>query len=168
VAYFLDADDEHVQPNRRAYCQMIFDMCVELLHEMYSENIQAVKYPQWQKAKLVPKRFFRANKPRNRQEVEDFVQKRVLEMLALNSRPVSYSKYRVSMNRRPGSEKFEVVLDEEIRRTESQWLQYDDDCQQVKFNAAESIFEQLINETFTECLAVVNRRLAMNSHSTRL
>ena len=147
---------------------MIFDLCVELLHEMHSENIQPVKYPQWQKTKLIPKRFFRANKPRNRQEIEDFIPKRVLEILNLNPRPISYSKYRVSTHRQSGSEKFEVVLDEEIRRAESQWLQYDDDTLQVKFNVAESIFEQLISETFTQCLAVVNRRLAINSHSTRL
>jgi len=147
---------------------MIFDLCVELLHEMYTENIQPPKHPEWEKAKLVSKRFYRAKKPENRHEIEEFIQKKILEILNLNSRQITYSKWRVSNGRRNGIEKFETVLDEEIRRTESQWINYDDDCIQIKFDIADLILDQLIQETLTECLHVVDKRLFLSSNSTRL
>jgi hypothetical protein len=147
---------------------MIFDLCVELLHEMYSENIQSAKYPEWQKTKLVSKRFYRAKKPENRHEIEQFIQTKILELLNLNSRQIKYSKWRVSNGRRHAIEKFETVLDEEIRRTEPQWVNYDDDCTQIKFDVADLIFDQLIQETLTECFYVVDKRLFSSSNSTRL
>jgi hypothetical protein len=147
---------------------MIFNLCVELLHEMYSENIQTVKYPEWQKTKLISKRFYRGKKPANRHEIEQIIQKNILEILNLNSRQITYSKWRVSNNRRLGVEKFETVLDEEIRRGESEWINYDDDCIQMKFDVADLIFDQLIQETLTECFHVMEKRLYLSSNSTRL
>jgi hypothetical protein len=147
---------------------MIFDLCVELLHEMHTENVQSAEYPEWQKAKLISKRFYRAKKPSNRHDMERFIQAKILEILNLNSRQITYSKWRVSNGRRNGTEKFETVLDEEIRRTESQWINYDDDCTQLKFDISDLIFDQLIQETLTECFHVVNKRLYMSSNSTRL
>ena len=147
---------------------MIFDLCVEILHEMDLENVQAPQYPEWQKAKLISKRFYRGVKPRNRRETEQIVRSKILELLNVNSRPISYSKWRIFNNRRPGIEKFESVLDDEIRRSESQWITYDADCTQLKFDIADAILDQLIQETFTECLAVVNKRFYLSSNSTRL
>ncbi len=147
---------------------MIFNLCVELLHEMYSENIQSAKYPEWQKTKLVAKRFYRAKKPENRHEIEQFIQTKILEILNLNTRQITYSKWRIANGRRQGIEKFETVLDEEIRRTESQWVNYDDDCIQMKFDVADFILDQLIQETLTECFYVVDKRFALSSNSTRL
>jgi hypothetical protein len=147
---------------------MIFNLCVELLHEMYSENIQGVKYPEWQKTKLVSKRFYRDKKPANRQEIEQIIPKKILEILNLDSRQITYSKWRVSNGRRHAIEKFETVLDEEIRRGESQWINYDDDCIQMKFDVSDLIFDQLIQETLTECFDVVDKRLYLSSNSTRL
>jgi hypothetical protein len=147
---------------------MIFDLCVELLHEMDSENIQSPQYPDWQKARLISKRYYRAKKPANRHEKEQFIQTKILEILNLNSRQTTYSKYRVSNSQRNGIEKFEIVLDEEIRRTESQWINYDEDSIQIKFNIADLILDQLIQETVTECLHVVDKRLFLSSNSTRL
>jgi hypothetical protein len=135
---------------------------------MDTENIQAVKYPEWQKAKLTSKRFYRGSKPKNRHDVEEIIKKKILEILDLNSRQVVYSKYRVSNGRRNGAEKFETVLDEEIRRAESQWVNYDDDCIQMKFDIADSIFEQLIQETLIECFHVIDKRYFLSSNSTRL
>ena len=96
------------------------------------------------------------------------IQTKVLEMLNLNTRQIKYSKWRVANGRRHGIEKFETVLDEEIRRTEPQWVNYDDDSIQIKFDIAEYIFEQLIQETLTECFYVVKKRLFSSSDSTRL
>lgn len=147
---------------------MIFNLCIELLHEMYSENIQKVKYPEWQKTKLISKRFYRAKKPANRQEIEKIIPEKILEILNLNPRQITYSKWRVSNGRRHGIEKFETVLDEEIRRAESQWINYDDDCIQMKFDIADLILDQLIQETLTECFDVIDKRLYLSSNSTRL
>lgn len=158
---------EDVRRNHQAYCQMIMDLSMELLHELYSNNIQLPKYPEWEKEKLIPKRFTRGRKPQNRQEAERLVAEKILEILDLNSRQITYSKWRVTPNRRADIDKFETVLDEEIRRTESQWINYDDDCTQLKFDIADSIFDQLIQETLTDCLTVVNTRFSPASNSTR-
>lgn len=147
---------------------MIFDLCVELLHEMDSENVQLAKYPEWQKSKIISKRFYRAKLTNNRHEIEQMIEKKILEILNLNSRQITYSKWRVSNGRRHGIEKYETVLDEEIRQTESQWINYDDDCTQIKFDIADLIFDQILQETLTECLDVVDKRLFTNSNSTRL
>ena len=147
---------------------MVFDLTAELLHEMYTENVQPAAYPEWQNAKLVSKRFYRGEKPENRRDIAQIVQAKVLEILNLNSRQITYSKWRVSNGRRNGIEKFETVLDEEIRRTESQWVNYDDDCTQLKFEIADLIFDQLIQETITECFDVAEKRLHLSSNSTRL
>lgn len=146
---------------------MIFDLCVELLHEMDSENVQLPEHPEWQKSKLTFKRFYRMKPTNNRQELEQIITKKILEILNLNMRQITYSKYRVSNGRR-GIEKYEAVLDEEIRHTESQWINYDEDCTQIKFDIADLIFDQIVQETLTECLQVVNQRLFTNSNSTRL
>ncbi|CAF1381613.1 unnamed protein product, partial [Adineta steineri] len=90
------------------------------------------------------------------------------KILCLNNRPIVYSKWRVSNARRNGTEKFETVLDEEIRRTESQWINYSDDCLQMKFDVADLIFQQLVQESIAECLSVVDKRLFLSSNSTRL
>ncbi|CAF2731180.1 unnamed protein product, partial [Rotaria sp. Silwood2] len=163
-----DSDDENIRHSRHAYCQMIFDLCIELLHEMYTENVQLSTYPEWQKTKLVSKRFYRGNKPENRHFIEQFIQTKILEILNLNTRQITYSKWRISNGTRNGKEKFETVLDEEIRRTESQWINYDDDCIQLKFDIADSILDRLIQETLIECLDVVDRRFFFSSNSTRL
>lgn len=147
---------------------MIFDLCVEILHEMDLENVQASHYPEWQKAKLVSKRFYRGKKPNNRREIEQVVRNKLLELLNITPRPVIYSKWRVFNNRRPGIEKFESVLDEEIRRNESEWTNYDADCTQMKFDIADGILDHLIQETLNECLTVVNKRFYLSSNSTRL
>ena len=57
---------------------MIFDLCVELLHEMHSPNVRVTKYPEWQKTKLISKRFYRLNKPKTRNEAENFIQTKIL------------------------------------------------------------------------------------------
>ncbi|CAF1521120.1 unnamed protein product [Rotaria magnacalcarata] len=163
-----DSDNENIRRNRHAYCQMIFDLCIELLHEMYSENIQPAKYPEWQTSKLVPKRFYRGNQPQNRQHIEQFVQTKMLELLNLQPREITYTKWRVSKGAQSGKEKFETVLDEEIRRTESQWITYNDDSTQLKFDIADSIFDQLIQDTITDCLDVADRRFSFSGDSTRL
>ena len=148
---------------------MIFNLCAEILHEMYAENIQPASYPDWQKTKLVSKRFYRGRKPETRREIEQIISKKVLELLNLNSRQITYSKWRVSNGRRPGIEKFETVLDEEIRRTEFQWINYEDDCIQMKFDIADLILEQIIQETLTDCFSVLDKRLNLSSNpSTRL
>jgi len=147
---------------------MIFDLCVELLHEMYSENVQSAKYPEWQKAKLVSKRFYRAKKPENRHEIEQFIQTKILEILNLIPRQITYSKWRMPISGQNETEQFEMVLDEELRRTETQWIDYEDDCIRIKFDIAEYIFEQLVQETLTECIHVINKRLLLSSNSTRL
>lgn len=161
-------ENEEIRANHRAYCQMIFDLCVDLLHEMFAENVQPVRFPEWQKAKLNSKRFFRSAKPKTRAEIKTSIKEKTLEVLQLNRRPIQRSKWRVSANRNPQTEKFELVLEEEIRRTESQWLQYDDDFLQIKFDAADTILDQLVQETITQCLTVVDRRRLLNSHTTRL
>ncbi|CAF3413038.1 unnamed protein product, partial [Rotaria socialis] len=163
-----DSDNEDIRRNRHAYCQMIFDLCIELLHEMYSENIQPAKYPEWQTSKLIPKRFYRGNQPQNRQHIEQFVQAKMLELLNLQPREITYTKWRVSKGANSGKEKFETVLDEEIRRTESQWITYNDDSIQLKFDIADSIFDQLIQDTITDCLDVADRRFYFSGDSTRL
>ncbi|CAF1165406.1 unnamed protein product [Rotaria sordida] len=163
-----DSDNENIRRNHHAYCQMIFDLCIELLNEMYTENIQLEKYPEWQKTKLISKRFYRGNKTNNRHYIEQFIETKILEILNLNTRQIKYSKWRVSNGTRNGKEKFEIILDEEIRRTESQWIDYDDDCMQLKFDIADSILDQLIQETITECLDIVDRRFFFSSNSTRL
>jgi hypothetical protein len=147
---------------------MIFDLCVELLHEVYTENIQPVKYPDWQKAKLMPKRFYRGKKPENRHDVEQIIQTKILEILSLTTRQTTYSKWRISNGRHNGIDKFETVLDEEIRRSESQWINYDDDCLQMKFDIADLILDQLVQESITECFNVINKHLTLSSNSTRL
>ena len=147
---------------------MIFDLCAELLHEVYTENVQLTKYPEWQKAKLIPKRFYRGTRLDNRHDIEQFVETKVLEILNLNSRQITYSKWRVSNRSHNDKDKFETVLDEEMRRTESQWIDYDDDCTQLKFEVADLIFDELIQETLTECFYVIDKRLFLSSNSTRL
>jgi hypothetical protein len=138
---------------------MIFDLCVELLYEMYSPSVRTRKYPEWQKSKLISKRFYRLNKPKSRDEVEDFIGKKVLEILNLIPRQIIYSKWRMPIGIRNTTEQFETVLDEELRRTETQWIDYEDDCTRIKFDIAEYIFDQLIQETLTECFHVINKRL---------
>lgn len=147
---------------------MIFDLCAELLHEMYSDNVQSAKHPEWQTAKLIPKRFYRGIKPIDRNYTEQFIQKTILEILNLNRRQITYAKWRVDKLPNSTKEKFESVLDEEIRRSEPQWINYNDDSTQLKFDLADSIFEQLIQETIIECLDVVDRRFYFSSNSTRL
>ena len=142
---------------------MVFDLCHELLHEMHSANVRTSKYPEWQKSKLISKRFYRLNKPQNGEEAERFIQQKVLEILNLTPREITYSKWRMPMIRRRDVEQFELVLDEELRRTEPNWINYDDDCIRIKLDIAEHIFEQLIEETFTECLQVINKRILLSS-----
>lgn len=142
---------------------MIFDLCVELLYQMYSSNLRTTKYPEWQKTKLIPKRFYRLHKPNNRNEAEIFIQQKVLEILNLTPRQITYSKWRVTLGRRNDIEQFENVLDEELRRTEPQWIDYEDDCLRIKFDVAEHIFDQLVQETLTECVHIVNKRIALSS-----
>ena len=147
---------------------MVFDLCTELLHEMDTPNVIPAKYSDWQHSKLVSKRFFRGRKPANRREVEQFIQTKVLEVLGLTSRQITYSKWRVSNDQHHNSEKFETVLDQEIRRGESQWITYDDDCIKMKFEIADLILDQLVQESISECLSVTEKRLFPSSNSTRL
>jgi hypothetical protein len=166
--FILASDNPVIQRNRHAYCRMIFDLCVELLYEMHSPNVRATNYPEWQKTKLISKRFYRLNKPRTRHEAENFIEKKILEILNLLPRQITYSKWRMPIIRQHETEQFELVLDEELRRTETQWIDYEDDCIRIKFDIAEQIFEQLIQETLTECFQIVNQRLILSSNSTRL
>ncbi|CAF0746161.1 unnamed protein product [Adineta ricciae] len=163
-----DSDNEHVRLNRRAYCRMVFDLCTELLHEMDTPNVIPAKYSDWQHSKLVSKRFFRGRKPASRHEVEQFIQTKVLEVLGLTPRQITYSKWRVPNDQHHSSEKFETVLDQEIRRGESQWIAYDDDCIKMKFEIADLILDQLVQESISECLSVTEKRLFPSSNSTRL
>ncbi|UJR32051.1 hypothetical protein I4U23_019518 [Adineta vaga] len=134
----IDSENENIYQSRHAYCQMIFDLCVELLNEMYSPNIRLPQYPEWQKTKLVSKRFYRFNPPKTRHEAESFIRKKVLEILNLTPRQITYSKWRMPLDRRHGHEQFEIVLDEELRRTEIDWIDYENDycdtCQ--KYNTS--------------------------------
>jgi len=125
-------------------------------------------YPEWQKTKLISKRFYRLNKPKTRNEAENFIQTKILEILNLIPRQITYSKWRMPIARPNETEQFEIVLDEELRRTETQWIDYEDDCIRIKFDLAEYIFEQLVQETLTECIHVINKRLLLSSNSTRL
>ena len=154
--------------NIQAYCRMIFDLCVELLLEMYSPNVRLAKYPDWEKSKLISKRFYRFNQPKTREEVENFIPTKILEILNLIPRQIIYSKWRMPIYRQQETEQFEVVLDEELRRTETQWIDYEEDSIRIKFDIAEYIFEQLVQETLTECFHVINKRLILSSNSTRL
>ena len=163
---FLDSISEDIRRSRHAYGQMIFDLCVELLYEMYSSNVRITKYPEWQKTKLIPKRFYRSHKPTNRDEAERFIQIKILEILNLIPRQIAYSKWRIPIGRRHDTEQFEIVLDEELRRTEVQWTDYEDDCIRIKFDIAEYIFGRLMEETLTQCFHVVNKRLSLSSNST--
>jgi hypothetical protein len=147
---------------------MILDLCKTILDEMSSSNIQSVTYPQWQKPKRVIKRFNPTRSLRNHHDIEEFVQKKVLEILNLNSRSIHYSKWRVLSDENAGTDKFIGVLNEEMRRTEFEWSQYDDDYTKIKFKVADSIFNDLIDTTITQCLAIVEQRLSLNSRSTRL
>ncbi|CAF1006900.1 unnamed protein product [Adineta steineri] len=163
-----ETENDDIQRSRHAYNQMIFDLCVELLHEMYSPNIRLTKYPEWQKTKLISKRFYRSNKPKTRDEAENFIEKKIFEILNLIPRQIVYSKWRMLIDRRHGHEQFEMVLDEELRRTENSWIDYDDDCIRIKFDISEHIFEQLIQETLVDCIDVINKKLSLSSNSTRL
>ena len=96
------------------------------------------------------------------------ISRKVLEILNLNPRQIVQSKWRVSSKTFNNKDTFETVLDEEIRRSEPQWINYDDDCTQIKFDIADLIFDQLIQETLTECFNVVDKRLYLSSNSTRL
>lgn len=165
---YLDSDNEDLRRNRYAYCKMIFDLCTELLHEMHTDNIEVGTYPEWQKERLISKRFYRGNRPTSRQFIEKFIETKVLEILNLNTRQIVYSKWRVSNLPRNGKEKYELVLDEEIRRTEPEWIYYDDDAIQIRFDIADSILNKLIDDTLTECLDFVNRHFFSSSNSTRL
>ncbi|CAF3690177.1 unnamed protein product [Adineta steineri] len=163
-----ETENDDIQRSRHAYNQMIFDLCVELLHEMYSPNIRLTKYPEWQKTKLISKRFYRSNKPKTRDEAENFIEKKIFEILNLIPRQIVYSKWRMLIDRRHGHEQFEMVLDEELRRTENSWIDYDDDCIRIKFDISEHIFEQLIQETLVDCIDVINKKLSLSSNITRL
>ncbi|CAF3754296.1 unnamed protein product [Rotaria socialis] len=163
-----DTDNEDIRRSRHAYYRMIFDLCVELLYEMFSSNFRTAKYPEWQKTKLMPKRFYRLQKPNNRDEAESFIQRKVLEILNLTPRQITYSKWRISLGRRHDTEQFENVLDEELRRMEPQWIDYDDDSLRIKFDIAEHIFDQLLQETLTDCFHIINQRLVLSSNSTGL
>jgi hypothetical protein len=147
---------------------MIFDLCLELLYEMFSPNVRITNYPEWQKTKLISKRFYRSNKPKTLNEAELFIQTKVLEILNLIPRQITYTKWRMPIGRQNDTEQFEIVLDEELRRTEIQWIDYEDDSIRIKFDIAEYIFEQLVQETLTECFHVINKRLLLSSNSTRL
>ena len=167
--YFdLCSNDENddVQRSRHAYSRMVFDLCAELLFELHSPTLRLAKYPEWQKSQLNPKRFYRLHPPRTSQEVERFLTTKVLEILNLNPRQLNYSKWRMPMLRRRDIEKFELVLDEELRRSETTWINYDDDCIRIKFDLAEHIFEQLMDETLTECFHVVKKRILMSSNNS--
>ncbi|CAF4512748.1 unnamed protein product [Rotaria magnacalcarata] len=161
-------DNENIRRSRHAYYRMIFDLCVELLYEMFSSNFRTAKYPEWQKTKLMPKRFYRLQKPNNRDEAESFIQRKILEILNLTPRQITYSKWRISLGRRHDTEQFENVLDEELRRMEPQWIDYDDDALRIKFDIAEHIFDQLLQETLTDCFHIINQRLVLSSNSTGL
>ena len=161
-------DNPEHQRHRQAYCRMIFDLCVELLHEMYSPSVRVSKYPEWQKSKLLSKRFYRSIKPKTRHEAEQFLIPKVLEILHLTSKQITYSKWRMPLYRQYESEQFECVLDEELRRTEKQWIDYEEDSIRIKFDVAEYIFDQLIQETLKECIHVANKRLLLSSNSTTL
>jgi hypothetical protein len=169
VCFFgIDSGNSDIQRSRHAYCRMIFDLCAELLHEMHSPNVRLTIYPEWQRTKLISKRFYRLHQPKTRDEAENFIQKKLLEILNLLPRQIIYSKWRMPIIRHPETEQFELVLDEELRRTENQWIDYEDDCIRIKFDIAEYIFEQLVQETLTECIHVINQRLLLSSSSTRL
>jgi len=47
-----DSDNPDIRSNRHAYCRMIFDLCVELLHEMYSPNVRGTKLSRMAKNKI--------------------------------------------------------------------------------------------------------------------
>lgn len=147
---------------------MIFDLTAELLYEMHSPSIRLGTHPEWQRTKLISKRFYRLTPPKTREEAERFIQQKILEILNLQTRQITYSKWRKSLTRHPDAEQFEFVLDEELRRTEQQWIDYEEDCTGIKFDLADLLLKQLIEESITECLQVIQRRLLLSSNSTRL
>lgn len=163
-----EAKDETERTNQRAFGRLVFDLSAELVNELSSENVTQVQYPQWQRPKLIPKRYSQTLMPKTRQEKDTFIKKRVLELLRLDSRPPNQPKYRIRKNRQSDTERFESVLDDEIRRTESQWTDYDTDRLQVQFNTADSIFEDLFDETIAQCVTILQRRFQQNNSSTRL
>ncbi len=116
------------------------------------------------KTELISKRFYRLNKPKTRDEAENFIQTKILEILNLIPRPITYTKWGMPIRRQHDREQFKIVLDEEISRTDMQWTDYEDDCIRIKFNIAEYIFEQLVEETLTECFHVINKKLFFSSN----
>lgn len=117
------------------------------------------------KSKLTTKRFYRISRPTSRDETEKLIQKKIFEILNLAPKEIVYSKYRIPPPRHR-DEKFEAVLYEELRRTEVNWINYDEDSIRIKFDLAERIFEQLIDESLTECLQLVHQRQNASTIST--
>ena len=164
-SHCTDTDDADARRNRHAYCRMIFELCAELLHEIYSPNVRQVTYPEWQKSKLIAKRFYRLHTPQSADEADEFIQRKVLELLNLATRQITYSKWRVPLSRHADMDQFELVLAEELRRTETNWINYDDDCVKIKFDIAQHIFEQLVDESLTECFQVFHQRTLLSSRT---
>lgn len=65
-----------------------------------------------------------------------------------------------SQGRRLNTNTIEGILVEELREEESQWIDYDDDETQIKFQLADGILETLLQETAIVAQGVQNEKLA--------
>ncbi|CAF0724995.1 unnamed protein product [Didymodactylos carnosus] len=152
-----EADDTEKR-SQHAYQVMIYDLCTEILYEIYTPNVRQSQYP-WQKAQFVSKRYYyRFNPPTNKTEAQKFVNEKILELLGLVPCKIQYSKWRNPKRR----DEFENVLFDELRRQEPNWINYDDECIQIKFDIADMIFDQILSETLNECIDVIKRRSSIN------
>ncbi|CAF0776016.1 unnamed protein product, partial [Didymodactylos carnosus] len=150
--------DEIERRSQHAYQSMIYDLCIEILTEMYMPNVRQAQYP-WQKAQLIPKRYYRQlNPPRNMNDAQKFVNEKILEMLGLIPRKVQYSKWRNPKRR----DQFETVLYDELRRQEPNWINYDQECVEIKLKIADMIFEQILQETLNGCIDVIKRHSSIS------
>eukprot|EP00118_Oscarella_pearsei_P005130 m.23079 g.23079 ORF g.23079 m.23079 type:complete len:2400 (+) comp28437_c0_seq1:88-7287(+) len=159
VAEIADVDES-------AFRELVMDVARETREEIAPEKKPEVARPTWMKQRRCHgsdlRRMKAAVQARNPEQMLKLVQNEVACLIGIDcvkrgpaSRKGTFSK---AVSGRPVG--FEAVLAGELKEEESQWIDYDEDEQEVKFQVADSILDMLVEETVTVVQGVENDKLA--------
>lgn len=144
--------------SKKAYKKLVFDLSGEIYNDIITEQTMPVEQSPWMKPKQQPRRYLFDHPPKSRQEIGGAIQARVLTVTNLErkSKPESSS---VKFGKKK-KDHVDVILTQELREEEPEWVDYDEDELSVKIQLSDAIFDSLLVDTAMVLNQIQDKRKA--------
>ncbi|XP_014203300.1 centrosome-associated protein 350-like isoform X1 [Copidosoma floridanum] len=149
--------NEPLKRDRRIYNTFLFDLCKELVVDLYQSEYEESK-PSWMQ--ITVKSGPSLKVPRSLEELNEYVSKEVATLLGFKSKPQRENLVmRWSRKRR---DRVDELLAKEAQQEEKEWTTYDYDGLTIKNELTAAVLDNLITETsrFVKAAYAKKRRLA--------